>query len=432
MSDHRPLYAGIDLGTSGVRAVCIDAELNTVASASVTFDIDLTDRRDPQHWWMCTSKLITRILQEVDSERIAGIAVDGTSGSMLPVDSHGHPVGKAMLYNDTCSNSDLLALIAKHAPESSAAHGATSGLARAIMLTRQHPEADILHEADWIACQLSGITGISDENNALKTGYDPVQRCWPEWIQHTGLSVTRLPIVQPAGTPIGKISTTVASQLGLSANTMVVSGTTDGCASFLATGASNAGDGVTVLGSTLTIKLLSDTPVTAPEFGIYSHRIGERWLAGGASNTGGAVLGHYFTDKQLADLSERINLQSDTTLDYYPLLSAGERFPINDPQLQPRLTPRPSDDTEFLLGMLQGMANIEALAYRRLNELGAPELRSLRTVGGGRNNGAWQAIRAKTVCDVSSPNASDQAAVGVASLARDGVMSNKNVANQTM
>ena len=428
MCGHRPLYAGIDLGTSGVRAVCIDAELNTVASASVTFDHALTDRRDPEHWWQCTRKLITQLLQEVDPTRIMGIAVDGTSGSMLAVDSHGHPVGKAILYNDICSDSELLALIANHAPASSAAHGATSGLARAIMLTRQYPDANILHEADWIASQLSGITGISDENNALKTGYDPVQRCWPDWIQHTGISVARLPRVQPAGTPIGKISATVARQLGLSTNTIVVSGTTDGCASFLATGASQVGDGVTVLGSTMTIKLLSDIPVTAPEFGIYSHRIGQRWLAGGASNTGGAVLRHYFTEVQLAELSKRINVETGTELDYYPLLSAGERFPINDPQLQPRLTPRPSNDTDFLHGMLQGMANIEALAYRRLNELGAPELRSLRTVGGGRNNTAWQAIRAKTVCNATSPNASDQAAVGVASLARDGVVSSNPVA----
>ena len=75
---------------------------------------------------------------------------------------------------------------------------------------------------------------------------------------------------------------------------MVHAGTTDGCASFLATGARRAGEAVTALGSTLVIKLLSDKPIFAPDYGIYSHRIGETWLLGGASNTGGKVIEHLF------------------------------------------------------------------------------------------------------------------------------------------
>ena len=51
----------------------------------------------------------------------------------------------------------------------------------------------------------------------------------------------------------------MAAQLGLPADTAIVAGTTDGCAAFLASGASEPGDGVTSLGTTLTLKLLSDT-----------------------------------------------------------------------------------------------------------------------------------------------------------------------------
>lgn len=72
--------------------------------------------------------------------------------------------------------------------------------------------------------------------------------------------------------------------------------------------------------------------------------------AGGASNTGGAVLRAHFSDAQLADLTDEIDVGRSPALGYYPLLRPGERFPVNDPQLQPRLEPRPDSDAEFLHG----------------------------------------------------------------------------------
>lgn len=68
---------------------------------------------------------------------------------------------------------------------------------------------------------------------------------------------------------------------------------------------------------------------------------------GGASNTGGAVLKAHFTDDQLTELSQQIDPEKPSGLDYYPLLKAGERFPINDPYLEPLLTPRPGGVCKF-------------------------------------------------------------------------------------
>ena len=93
-----------------------------------------------------------------------------------------------------------------------------------------------------------------------------------------------LPEVLEPGAWLGGLSDAAAARFGLEPGTRVLAGTTDGCASFLATGASEAGDGVSALGSTLTIKLLSDRPVFSPESGVYSHRINDLWLAGGASS----------------------------------------------------------------------------------------------------------------------------------------------------
>lgn len=90
------------------------------------------------------------------------------------------------------------------------------------------------------------------------------------------------------------------------------------------------------MGSTLAIKLLSSTRIEDARFGVYSHRLDDKWLVGGASNTGGAVLRQIFTDEQLVKLSEQINPMEASLLDYYPLQTIGERFPVADPNMAPR------------------------------------------------------------------------------------------------
>jgi len=180
---------------------------------------------------------------------------------------------------------------------------------------------------------------------------------------------------------------------------------------------------VTVLGSTLTIKLLSAEPVYAPSFGIYSHKIGDTWLAGGASNTGGKVLAHYFTAAELREYSQIMDTSAVLGLDYYPLLKPGERFPVNDRNLQPRLEPRPESDAMFLQAMLEGISAVEKLAYTRLAELGGPPLRSLRTVGGGAANNAWTTIRQSLLPNIPfNKSLSEHAATGTAVLAKRGAV----------
>jgi sugar (pentulose or hexulose) kinase len=338
----------------------------------------------------------------------------------LPVDRDGIPLAGALMYNDPVSDLGILAAIREHAPAESAAHGATSGLAKLIHFQSAPKTLRVLHQADWIAAQFSGRFDISDENNALKTGYDPVTRSWPEWIAQTGADVTLLPEVVTPGTPVGTVTAAASARFGFSRDTVVAAGTTDGCASFMATGASQPGDGVTALGSSLTVKLLSDAPIFAQQYGIYSHRLGAGWLAGGASNTGGKVLAHFFSADRIADLSKSIDPTVSTGLDYYPLLAKGERFPASDPDMQPRLSPRPASDVAFLAGLLEGIATIEALAYARLGELGAPKLRSIRSVGGGAKNPVWRDMRQARLGVPFVAALSEEAATGTARLALEG------------
>jgi D-ribulokinase len=323
---------------------------------------------------------------------VRALAVDGTSATLLLCARDGTPVSTALMYNDARSQVEA-AYINDLDPTAASVATPTSSLAKLLYL-RKHTltYAYALHQADWIAAQLSGVYGVSDENNALKLGYDARAHAWPDWL--IDLKLPGLPRVVPAATALAPMRAAHVAALGWSHAPLMVSGTTDSTAAFLASGARENGEAVTTLGSTLVMKILSEVPLQAPQYGIYSHRLHDgRWLVGGASNSGGAVLSHYFSRAQIVQLSARVQPAKPSGLDYYPLLRPGERFPFADLAYAPRLSPRPSDDVLFFQGMLEGMAEIERLAYAQLQALGAPPLRAVYSSGGGASNLAWQEIR---------------------------------------
>lgn len=411
------LGIGIDIGTSGARALAMSPSFEIVSQGSARLDAFGDDHRSPSVWWNAVEAALSQCLAGIDRSRVGAVSVDGTSGTVLVADASGRPLATPLMYNDRVEDADLIERIATLAPAESAALGPTSGLAKMLVLQDVPGAAFLLHQADWIAGRLAGRFGISDQNNALKSGFDPIGGQWPEWLARTGLRPELPPQVVTPGDVVGQIDARMAARFGLPLDVRVVAGTTDGCASFVATGADQPGDGVTVLGSTLTLKLLSDRPIFSPRHGVYSHRILGHWLAGGASNTGGTVLSHFFDGGQLRRLSAQIDTERETGLDYYPLLSPGERFPISDPHYPPRLSPRPADDVLFLQGMFEGIAAIEQQGYRLLTELGAPALRSVRSVGGGAANPVWTQMRQRRLGVAMPSSLSLEAAAGTARLA---------------
>jgi len=416
------LYVGVDVGTSGCRAAAVDANGNPLAQAAVA--LPRPERRGstvtqaPELWWNALLRVLSEIARAVGRERIQAIAIDATSGTLVPCDPAGVPHGPAMMYDDASGLAQARA-IAAAAPPESAAHGPSSALAKLLWWRARHPRAPLLalHQADWLSGRLSGRFGVSDWNNALKLGFDPVSLAWPTWLDALDVDRRWLPQVLPPGSDLGPLSAKAAAATGLPRHVRVVCGTTDGVAGVLAAGARRPGDGVSALGSTLIVKLCSDAPVFAPEYGVYSHRIGSLWLAGGASNAGAAVLEHYFSIDEIEALTPRLRPDRPSGLDYYPLPAPGERFPVCDPQLEPRLSPRPARREDFLQGLLEGLSAIEAQGYQRLQALGAPRLASVRTLGGGARNAAWRAIRERALGVPLRHADADDPAVGAARLA---------------
>jgi sugar (pentulose or hexulose) kinase len=415
---------GVDLGTSGCRALAIDARGRVRAQSRAPLRAPRRRgsavEQDPQLWWEAVAAALRALFAQSSPAAVAALAVDATSGTVLLADAAGRPLGPALMYNDARATA-AAARVERVAPPEAVVHGPTSGLAKILHLQRLRRGCRTryaLSQADWITGRLAGSFGVSDDNNSLKLGFDPVSRSWPPWIEQLGLDLALLPVVARPGTTLARVGREAQEVLGLPPTTLVAAGTTDSTAGFLAAGAQHPGEGVTSLGSTLVVKVLSPTPLFAAQHGVYSQPLGSLWLAGGGSNTGGAVLRHYFRDEEIDRLSRSISPDRPSGLDYYPLVTPGERFPVNDPRLPARLSPRPADDRRFLHGLLEGIAAVEARGYRLLTEIGAPKLRSVRSIGGGASNAAWLTIRAHLLGVPLLPPLHTEAAYGAALLAR--------------
>mgnify|MGYP006422102437 CR=1 FL=1 len=354
------------------------------------------------------------------------LCIDGTSATLLLCTSEGEPLAPALMYNDTRAR-EQAQLIAERAPVDSPARGPSASLAKLLWLRQQlqrQPQRQssqpvlALHQADWIGGRLRGHFGDSDWNNALKLGFDPHRLAWPDWLLAMDLNPVRLPRCPAPGADLGAIDAAVATATGLPTTLRIRAGTTDSTAATLAAGARAPGDAVSSLGSTLVLKLVSEQPVCEAASGVYSHRIGQLWLIGGASNSGGAVLRQHFSDAELERLSQRIDPTQPSGLDYYPLPRPGERFPIADPERAPRIEPRPADDSRFLAGLFEGIARIEQAGYQRLQALGAPAPTRILSTGGGARNPTWNAIRSRVLGLEVASAPQQEAAYGAALLAR--------------
>lgn len=420
------LFLGIDVGTGGVRTCAVDVRGDILGMESATLspprrDGDAIDQ-DPELWWHATAAAIGKLGGSIDLGCVERVSVDGTSGTLLLIDAAGRPCTPGLMYNDARATTEA-ARIGSIAPAESGAHGTSSALAKLLHLLGRAEVRDArfaVHQADWIAGRIAGHHGVSDENNVLKLGYDPVARAWPAWLDQLSVPRELLPEVLVPGTPFADIDPEVAAALGLSPSARVAAGTTDGVAAFIATRADTPGDAVTSLGTTLVVKLLATRPIFAPHQGVYSHRLGERWLAGGASNSGGGALLAHFTSEDMERLTPLLRPEEPTGLDYYPLPKPGERFPIADPTLAARITPRPGEDHRFFQALLEGVASVEALAYQQLARLGAPPLRRVISIGGGARNDAWTEIRHRRLGVPVITTEQTEASYGAALLALQG------------
>jgi len=467
-----PLALGLDLGSSGLRLAL--AEATPGGGAQLLHELSAPYPRpfaDPNGWREGLIALVQRLDPPL-AARVGAIAIAGTSGTLLRCRPDGEPLageaGLALPYHLSCPEQAGAALRICADPSSPAA-SASGSLARALRListegsagwgepgaapdrrpsraasrkancTERETDEDVSaagtptggsgaeaeperrngaptllrHQADWLMGWLLGDMRWGEEGNNLRLGWDLQRQAWSGTIAAQPWAGS-LPQIRPSGEVLGSLCTQASEQLGLSQECLVVAGSTDANAGVLAADLQE-GDGITVLGTTLVLKQFVDMPINAP--GVSCHRVDGRWLLGGASNAGAGILRRFYSDDQITELSRQIDPRRPSGLDLLPLPGRGERFPVDDPLLEPRLEPRPISDALYLQALLEGLTELERQGWQRFAELGAAPLRRLITLGGGARNPQWRLLRQQALGVPVLQRPTLSAALGMARLA---------------
>ena len=401
------LALGIDLGTTGLRIAIINKKKQILHTSSMQYCTGLERWED---WIYCLKKLILEVPKDLRG-KIVSCSIAGTSGTLLACRNNGVPLGKALPYFFSYSEyKDEIENLFLHECAGSSISGSVG---RALKLLAEYGNEIILrHQADWLSGWLLNNWEYGEEGNNIRMGWEVSSNSWPQRFKNLNW-LKCLPKIISSGQIMGNICCEKANELNLPKTLKIIAGTTDSNAGVLAT-FPNKNDGITILGSTIVIKKFVDRPLTGK--GISNHKILGNWLSGGASNSGGAILLDFFNLEQIKELSKQINPYKSTGIDLLPFSKTGERFPIDDPNLKPRLDPRPVSDSLYLHALLEGLAKIEARSWQKLNELGADLPKQIITIGGGARNIAWKKIREKEI-GIPIKICNRPPAAGVASIA---------------
>ncbi|NUS79727.1 MAG: FGGY-family carbohydrate kinase [Streptomyces sp.] len=408
-------WLGIDLGTQSVRALLVTADGTVLGSGSAPLRgrrDGVRHEQDPGEWWTAVCMASRAALRD-HSGGVGGLAVCGTSGTVLLSDDAGRPVSPALMYDDGRAWAE-----GERLRGAGLAVQNTWGLPKALWLRRIHGPGRITHQPDVITAHLTGGPVPTDSSHALKTGYDAAAESWPDV---PGPQVPLPGVVRP-GTLLGEVCAGAAEATGIPAGTPVVAGMTDGCAAQIASGALRAGSWNSVLGTTLVLKGASPTPVHDPTGVVYNHRAPDgSWLPGGASGVGAGVLTAAFAGADPAVMDQRAAWHEPAGAIAYPLVSPGERFPFLAPGATALLLGEPAGEADLWAALLQGVAFTERLCLDYLHHLGAPLDGPLSFTGGAARSPYWNQLRADVLGREARVPEQTEPALGMAALAAHGV-----------
>lgn len=386
---------GIDVATSAVRAVALDVDSGCVLGFT---GAPLPEpRRDgaggstqqPGYAAAALAALAgTAAALGARAREVSALSVTATSGTVVAADGTGTPVADALMYDDR-GDPDAADLLRE------AGFGAPT-LPR---MTRQAAAPAVrwlLGPADVVVAALTGAVRATDTSHALKAGVDQAQLRWPDdWLARVGVDSGLLPDLVHPGTALAEMTPPVARQLGLPAGVVVVAGMTDGCTAQISSGAVTVGDTVSTLGTTLVFKGVAAQSIATDDGSVYSHLApdGNYW-PGAASNAGARVIAERIPIAELAAADRAAAAGGPSSLLMYPISVAGERFPVNDPAMQPWTIGVARDRADLHRAMMEGVAFTERLGWERLSSLGLTSAGSQRIVGGGTKSAVWNRIRA--------------------------------------
>ncbi|MGI9096172.1 MAG: xylulokinase [Candidatus Limnocylindrus sp.] len=254
----RAALLAIDLGTSAIKVLLIDAESGVpIATARRPSGAERSAERgaaeqDPGEWWRAITAATREAIATAEScsgrIEVRAISVCGHGPTLVPVRDDGTAVGDALLWRDDRSAGDA-AVLARLLGRSGWLLGE---LPKARWLLRERPDAAadatwFLSTWDALALRLSGT--------AVASFWDPARSLTPSdrarliGSSEAGIDARAMPPEVQPGTYLGPLLASVASDLGVAAAIPVIAGSNDGLAAVLGAGLVRAGVAVDVGGS---------------------------------------------------------------------------------------------------------------------------------------------------------------------------------------
>ena len=440
------LWVGIDLGTQSTKVSIVDDEGAVAASASLPLVSHREGNRheqDPGAWITQAGAALSSALRSLavnSTQRIAGVSICATSGTVTTVDSLGRPRSSGIMYDD--ARAGALGQEANEAdPERWARLGyriqPTWALPKIAWLARNEllmEDRWVAHQGDVLAAAMVGTRVASDWSHSLKSGYDLRELEWPVGaLTALGIDPAKLPQVVAPGTELGQSDARWAELTGLPVGTPVFAGMTDGCAAQLGAATLGLGDWHTVIGTTMVLKGVTDRIIIDDAGAVYSHRAPHDglWFPGGASSVGAGAIMTALPSIDLAGVSTRLSALGDqlpAIPTSYPLAGIGERFPVIRPDARGFVTiagvdhsleaaAKLIDPDRLIASIMLGIACVERLSFDMMARAGAAIDGTLSSSGGGTKNEWWTQLRSDLLGRSITIPRSSEGSIGMAILA---------------
>ncbi len=401
------MFLGIDIGTSGVKAVVLDPFGGVLAQATAPLHVsqprDLWSEQDPEHWWAATCAAVMAIDPSI-RRGVRGVGLAGQMHGATLLGDDDRPLRPAILWNDGRSFAEC-ADLERAVPDLHRISGnlAMPGFtAPKLMWVRRHePEIfDRIHKVllpkDYIRLRLTGesVSDVSDSAGTL--WLDVEQRRWSEAVLAAcGLTTSQMPDLAEGTEAPGRLRSEVATDWGMD-RVPVAAGGSDNAAGAAGVGVVRDGDAILSLGTSGVIFVATDTfrPNPAGAVHAFCHCLPDRWhqmsvhLSAAscvdwiARITGAAGPADVFERAEAAGADAGPEL-------FLPYLS-GERTPHNDPLVRGAFLHLDNETNAARLSqaVLEGVAFALADGLDVITAAGT-HVSSMSVIGGGARSKYW-------------------------------------------
>ena len=408
------LLLGIDLGTTSTKAVLVDPERGVLAEQSrpVALHSDRVGHAeaDPAVWWRNVGELVPALLAEAGAPagEIAAVAASGMVPAVLPLDSVGRPLRRAILQNDARAGAEIADIAAKLGDLDVTARTGSALTQQSVAptlawLSRHEPDAyaataTVAGSYDWLARALGARPHV-ERNWAMESGlYELDGRPFTPMFIAGGVDERLVPEVVDPGERVGEVSGEAAAHTGLTPGTPILVGGADHVLSAFAAGLRRPGDWLVKLGGGGDILAVTDTAFTDRRLYLDAHPAPGLWLPNGCMSTSGSLvrwLAALTGEQDLAALGERAATRRPGEVLCLPYF-LGEKSPLHDPYLRGAFVglDLAHDSADLFRAVLEAVAfgfrhHVDVFTERGVVLGGAP-----RVTNGGAGSPVWKQIHA--------------------------------------